>query len=130
MFESIGVLSEKELYARNEGSSGRLHQKGCQHWGAAGTGRPPAWTTLSPVPTEYQSVATDNMLQMHAVLHARRRRKKWPVRMPSSWRSIAEAHRPPIKTNVDAMVEARRMANRLESAKKQPSHTTIRWSRS
>ena len=111
MFESIGVLSEKELYARNEVKWETYTKKVQIEARVLGD---LSMNHIIPVATEYQSVLLDNIYKMHAVF-SKEKAEKMARQDAILVEEIAE-HIASIKTNVDAMVEARRMANRLESA--------------
>ncbi|MDI9604998.1 MAG: glutamine synthetase III [Bacteroidota bacterium] len=111
MFEAIGVLSEKELHARNEVKWETYTKKIQIEARVLGD---LSMNHIIPVATEYQSVLLDNIYKMHAVFSkekAERQARQDAVLVEE----IAE-HITSIKTNVDEMVEARRKANRLESA--------------
>ncbi|MGI6572051.1 MAG: glutamine synthetase III [Fermentimonas sp.] len=111
MFESIGVLNEKELHARNEVKWETYTKKVQIEARVLGD---LSMNHIIPVATEYQSVLLDNIYKMHAVF-SKEKAKKLARQDAVLVEEIAE-HIASIKTNVDAMVEARRKANRLESA--------------
>ncbi len=111
MFESIGVLSEKELHARNEVKWETYAKKIQIEARVLGD---LSMNHIIPVATEYQSVLLDNIYKMHAVFN-KEKAEKLAQQDAVLVEEIAE-HIASIKTNVDAMVEARRKANRLESA--------------
>jgi glutamine synthetase len=111
MFEAIGVLSEKELHARNEVKWETYTKKIQIEARVLGD---LSMNHIIPVATEYQSVLLDNIYKMHAVFS-----KEKAERLASQDAVLVEEiaeHITSIKTNVDEMVEARRKANRLESA--------------
>lgn len=111
MFESIGVLGEKELHARNEVKWETYTKKIQIEARVLGD---LSMNHIIPVATEYQSVLLDNIYKMHAVF-SKEKAVKLAQQDAILVEEIAE-HITSIKTNVDEMVEARRRANRLESA--------------
>ncbi len=111
MFESIGVLSEKELHARNEVKWETYTKKVQIEARVLGD---LSMNHIIPVATEYQSVLLDNIYKMHAVF-SKEKAAKLAQQDAVLVEEIAE-HIASIKTNVDAMVEARKKANRLENA--------------
>ena len=111
MFESIGVLSEKELHARNEVKWETYTKKIQIEARVLGD---LSMNHIIPVATEYQSVLLDNIYKMHAVF-SKEKAAKLARQDAILVEEIAE-HITSIKTNVDTMVEARKKANRIESA--------------
>jgi len=111
MFEAIDVLSEKELHARNEVKWETYTKKIQIEARVLGD---LSMNHIIPVATEYQSVLLDNIYKMHAVFSKEKAEKL--ARQDSVLVEEIAEHIASIKTNVDEMVEARRKANRLESA--------------
>ncbi len=112
MFESIDVLSEKELHARNEVKWETYTKKLQIEARVLGD---LCMNHIIPVATEYQSMLLDNIYKMHAVFD-----KEKADRLSKEDAALIEAiadHISAIKTNVDDMVEARKTANKLEDAR-------------
>ena len=113
MFESIGVLNEKELHARNEVKWETYTKKIQIEARVLGD---LCMNHIIPVATEYQSMLLDNIYKMHAVFD-----KEKADRLSKEDAALIEEiadHISAIKTNVDDMVEARKAANKLEDARK------------
>ncbi|WP_294081276.1 MULTISPECIES: glutamine synthetase III [unclassified Proteiniphilum] len=112
MFESIGVLNEKELHARNEVKWETYTKKIQIEARVLGD---LCMNHIIPVATEYQSMLLDNIYKMHAVFD-----KEKADRLSKEDAALIEEiadHISAIKTNVDDMVEARKAANKLEDAR-------------
>lgn len=112
MFESINVLSEKELHARNEVKWETYTKKIQIEARVLGD---LCMNHIIPVATEYQSMLLDNIYKMHAVFD-----KEKADKLSKEDAALIEAiadHISAIKTNVDDMVEARKAANKLEDAR-------------
>lgn len=112
MFESVGVLNEKELHARNE-VKWEIYTKKVQI--EARVLGDLSLNHIIPVATQYQSVLLDNLYKMRAVFDE----KKAELLSREDAVLIEEIamHISAIKNNVDAMVEARKVANRIEDAR-------------
>ncbi len=111
MFESVGVLNEKELHARNEVKWETYTKKIQIEARVLGD---LSMNHIIPVATEYQSMLLDNIYKMHAVFD-KEKAKKLSKQNAILVEEIAD-HIVSIKTKVDAMVEARKKSNRLESS--------------
>ena len=112
MFESIHVLNEKELHARNEVKWETYTKKIQIEARVLGD---LCMNHIIPVATQYQSMLLDNLYKMKVVFDkekAERLSKEDAVLIEE----IAE-HISAIKTNVDRMVDARKAANVLEDAR-------------
>lgn len=112
MFESIGVLNEKELHARNEVKWETYTKKIQIEARVLGD---LSMNHIIPVATEYQSMLLDNIYKMYAVFD-----KEKADRLSKEDAALIEEiadHISAIKTNVDDMVEARKAANKLEDAR-------------
>lgn len=112
MFESVGVLNEKELHARNE-VKWEIYTKKLQI--EARVLGDLSLNHIIPVATQYQSMLLDNLYKMRAVFDE----KKAKILSREDAVLIEEIamHISAIKTNVDDMVEARKIANRIEDAR-------------
>ena len=109
MFETIGVLNEKELHARNEVKWETYTKKIQIEARVLGD---LSMNHIIPVATEYQSMLLDNIYKMHAVFD-----KEKADRLSKEDAALIEEiadHISAIKTNVDDMVDARKTANKLE----------------
>lgn len=112
MFESIRVLNEKELHARNEVKWETYTKKIQIEARVLGD---LCMNHIIPVATQYQSMLLDNLYKMKVVFDkekAERLSKEDAVLIEE----IAE-HISAIKTNVDRMVDARKAANVIEDAR-------------
>jgi glutamine synthetase len=112
MFESIGVLNEKELHARNE-VKWEIYTKKIQI--EARVLGDLCLNHIIPIATEYQSMLLDNLYKMRMVFDkekAERLSKEDAVLIEE----IAD-HISAIKLNVDDMVEARKLANIIENTR-------------
>ena len=111
MFETIGVLNEKELHARNEVKWETYTKKIQIEARVLGD---LSMNHIIPVATEYQSMLLDNIYKMHAVFD-KEKANKLSKEDAALIEEIAD-HISAIKTNVDNMVDARKSANKLEDA--------------
>ncbi|NDV45727.1 glutamine synthetase type III [Paludibacter sp. 221] len=109
MFEETGVLTEKELHARNE-VKWEVYTKKIQI--EARVLGDLAMNHIIPVATRYQSMLLDNVYKIKAVYPADKAEKL--SEMDSAIIEEIADHICAIKTNADAMVEARKVANRIE----------------
>jgi len=109
MFEETGVMTEKELHARNE-VKWEMYTKKIQI--EARVLGDLAINHIIPVATRYQSVLLDNVYKIKAVFPPEKAEKLG--KMDSDLIEEIAEHIFSIKTNVDAMVEARKVANRIE----------------
>lgn len=112
MFESINVLSEKELHARNEVKWETYTKKIQIEARVLGD---LCMNHIIPVATQYQSLLLDNLYKMRAVFD-KAKADKLSKEDAALIEEIAE-HISAIKTNVDDMVNARKAANKLEDAR-------------
>lgn len=109
MFSRVGVLSEKELYARNE-VKWEIYTKKIQI--EARVLGDLCMNHIIPVVTKYQSVLLDNVYKMYAIYPADK-----AAELASMDKSLIEeisSRIANIKNNVDAMIEARKVANKIE----------------
>ncbi len=112
MYESTGVLTRKELLARNE-VKWEIYTKKIQI--EARVLGDLAINHIIPVATRYQSMLLDNIYKMRIVFN-----KDKADRLSEDDASLIEQiaeHISAIKTNVDAMVEARKVANKIEETR-------------
>jgi glutamine synthetase len=112
MFESIGVLNKKELHARNEVKWETYTKKIQIEARVLGD---LCMNHIIPVATEYQSMLLDNLFKMRAVFD-----KEKADRLSREDAALIEEiadHISAIKTNVDDMIDARKVANKLEDAR-------------
>lgn len=112
MFQRIGVLNEKELHARNEVKWDTYTKKIQIEARVLGD---LCMNHIIPVATEYQSLLLDNLFKMRAVFE-KEKADKLIKEDAALIEEIAE-HISAIKTNVDNMVESRKLANRIEEAR-------------
>lgn len=112
MYESIGVLNRTELFARNE-VKWEMYTKKIQI--EARVLGDLAINHIISVATQYQSVLLDNLHKMRAVFDEKKA-QKLSKEDASLIEEIAE-HISAIKTNVDAMVEDRKVANKIDDAR-------------
>lgn len=110
MFAGVNVLTEKELHARNE-VKWEMYTKKIQI--EARILGDLAMNHIIPVATRYQSLLLDNVYKMKAVYPSDKADKL--SKMDSDIIEDIANHIYEIKTNVDAMVESRKVANRLDS---------------
>ena len=112
MYESTGVLTRKELLARNE-VKWEIYTKKIQI--EARVLGDLAINHIIPVATRYQSMLLDNIYKMRVVFN-----KDKADRLSEDDASLIEQiaeHISAIKTNVDAKVEARKVANKIEETR-------------
>lgn len=109
MFKKVGVLSEKELHARNEVKWETYTKKIQIEARVLGD---LCMNHIIPVVTKYQSLLLDNVYKMYEVYP-----KDKADELSSMNKSLIEEISTricKIKNNVDAMVEARKVANKIE----------------
>lgn len=112
MYESVGVLNERELHARNEVKWETYTKKIQIEARVLGD---LSMNHIIPVATQYQSMLLDNLYKMRMVFD-----KERAARLSKEDAALIEeiaSHISAIKTNVDDMVDARKSANRLEDAR-------------
>lgn len=112
MYESIGVLSERELHARNEVKWETYTKKIQIEARVLGD---LSMNHIIPVAMQYQSMLLDNLYKMRVVFDEEK-----ATRLSREDAALIEeiaTHISAIKTNVDNMVDARKSANRLEDAR-------------
>ncbi len=112
MFESIGVLNEKELHARNE-VKWDVYTKKIQI--EARVLGDLCMNHIIPVAKKYQTLLLDNIYKMRVVFDADK-----ADRLSSEDSALVEdiaEHIVAIKQNVEKMVDARRYANKIEDAR-------------
>ncbi|MDR1454795.1 MAG: glutamine synthetase III [Tannerella sp.] len=110
LFASTGVLNETELHARNEVKWETYTKKIQIEARVVGD---LAINHIIPVATRYQSILLDNLYKIKAVYPAGK-----AAELSGLDASLVEEiakHVVAIKENADAMVEARKVANRMES---------------
>lgn len=112
LFKSTGVLTEVELHARNEVKWETYIKKIQIEARVLGD---LALNHIIPVAKRYQSLLLDNVVKTRAVF-ADKKAAKISVLDQDLIEEIAE-HVSIIKKNVDEMVEARKIANKLEDVK-------------
>ena len=110
MFESTGVMNRKELEARNE-VKWEMYVKKIQI--EARVLGDLVMNHIVPVATEYQTKLVDNVYKMKSIF-SDDEANSLSAENIAIIKEIAE-HTAYIKENVDAMVEARKVANRIES---------------
>ena len=106
MYESIGVLNERELHARNEVKWETYTKKIQIEARVLGD---LSMNHIIPVATQYQSMLLDNLYKMRVVFD-----KEKATRLSREDAALIEeiaTHISAIKTNVDDMIEARKSAN-------------------
>ncbi len=112
MFESIGVLNEKELHARNE-VKWDVYTKKIQI--EARVLGDLCMNHIIPVAKRYQSLLLDNIYKMRSVFDTDK-----ATRLSTEDASLVEdiaEHILAIKQNVERMVDARRSANKIEDVR-------------
>lgn len=109
MFAETGVMTEKELHARNE-VKWEMYTKKIQI--EARVLGDLSVNHIIPVATRYQSMLLDNVYKIQQV-YPKDKAKELSAMDSSIIEEIA-THISTIKTDVDAMVEARKVANRIE----------------
>lgn len=110
LFEGTGVLSEKEIHARNEVKWEQYTKKIQIEARVLGD---LAMNHIIPVATRYQGLLLDNVSKIFALYD-----KEKAMKIASQDLSIIEDiadHLNFIKTKVDEMVETRKQANKIES---------------
>ena len=110
MFESTGVMTQKELEARNEVKWETYTKKIQIEARVLGD---LVMNHIVPVAIEYQSKLIDNVYKMKGLFPAEEAEKLSSENM-AIIRKISE-HTIYIKEHVDAMIEARKQANKIES---------------
>ena len=122
MFESTGVMTQKELEARNEVKWETYTKKIQIEARVLGD---LVMNHIVPVATEYQTKLIDNVYKMKSVFAEEEARTLSAENM-AIIRKIAE-HTTYIKEHVDAMVEARKVANKIASEREKAIayHDTI-----
>lgn len=110
LFTSTDVLSEKELHARNEVKWEQYTKKIQIEARVLGD---LAMNHIIPVATRYQGLLLDNVSKIHA-LYDKEKAKKLAAQNLSIIEDIAE-HINFIKVKVDEMIEARKVANKIEN---------------
>ena len=122
MFESTGVMTQKELEARNEVKWETYTKKIQIEARVLGD---LVMNHIVPVATEYQTKLIDNVYKMKSVFAEEEARTLSAENM-AIIRKIAE-HATYIKEHVDAMVEARKVANKIASEREKAIayHDTI-----
>ena len=110
MFESIGVMTKKELEARNE-VKWEMYTKKIQI--EARVLGDLAMNHIIPVATQYQSDLIDNVYKMKDLFPAEKA-AKLSAKNLELIEEIAD-RTAFIKEHVDAMIEARKVANKIES---------------
>lgn len=112
MYESTGVLNERELHARNEVKWETYTKKIQIEARVLGD---LSMNHIIPVATQYQSMLLDNLYKMRVVFDEEKA-TKLSTEDAALIEEIA-THISAIKTNVDDMVNARKSANKLEDAR-------------
>lgn len=112
MFESVGVMNERELEARNEVKWETYTKKIQIEARVLGD---ISINHIIPVATRYQTALLDNVYKLGCVFDAEKA-KQLNEHDIVLIEDIA-LHISGIKTNVDAMVEARKVANRIENVR-------------
>ena len=110
MFEAMGVMTEKELYARNE-VKWEMYTKKVQI--EARVLGDLAVNHVIPIATRYQSLLLDNLYKIKSVYPTEKASEL--SRMDMALVEEIARHVWAIKTNVDEMIEARKVANRIEN---------------
>ena len=109
MFETAGVMNRKELEARNEVKWETYTKKIQIEARVLGD---LALNHIVPVATKYQSSLIDNVYKMHEIF-PEEKADKLTIRNVELIEAIS-SHTAFIKEHVDAMVEARKIANRIQ----------------
>ena len=122
MFESTGVMTKRELEARNEVKWETYTKKIQIEARVLGD---LAMNHIIPVATKYQSALVDNVYKMRGLFSAEKV-EELCARNLEIIENIS-AHTAFIKQHVDAMVEARKVANKIESEREKAIayHDTI-----
>lgn len=110
MFETLGVLNERELHARNEVKWETYTKKIQIEARVLGD---LSINHIIPVATQYQTVLLDNVYKLRGIFEEKQADE---LNKDDIALIVAIAkHISGIKTNVDAMVDARKVANKIES---------------
>ncbi|HBL34649.1 MAG TPA: glutamine synthetase type III, partial [Porphyromonadaceae bacterium] len=112
MFERLGVLNERELHARNEVMWETYTKKIQIEARVLGD---LSMNHIIPVATQYQSMLLDNLFKMRAVFEEQKA-KNLSKEDAVLIEKIA-SHISTIETNVNAMVDARKVANKIDDAR-------------
>ena len=112
MFESINVMNEKELHARNEVKWETYTKKIQIEARVLGD---LCMNHIIPVATQYQSMLLDNLYKMKIVFNPEKA-EQLSVEDAALIEKIA-THISVIKTKVDEMVNARKKANKIEETR-------------
>ena len=122
MFESTGVMTRKELQARNEVKWETYTKKIQIEARVLGD---LVMNHIVPVATEYQTKLVDNVYKMKSIFKEEEA-DKLTAENQAIIRKIAE-HTSYIKEHVDAMIEARKQANRIQEEREKAIayHNTI-----
>ena len=110
LFKSTGVLSAVELHARNEVKWETYNKKIQIESRVLGD---LAINHIIPIATRYQSFLLENVYKIKAVYSVEKAEKLG--KLDSALIEEIAEHISVIKTNVDAMVEARKVANKIDS---------------
>lgn len=113
MFESVGVLNERELHARNEVKWETYTKKIQIEARVLGD---LIMNHIIPVATKYQSVLLDSVYKMFQV-YDKERAEKLSAHNTSIIEEISE-YISIMKTKTEELVEARKVANRIEDERK------------
>ncbi|MDR1720439.1 MAG: glutamine synthetase III [Dysgonamonadaceae bacterium] len=111
LFQSTGILSEKELHARNEVKWETYTKKIQIEARVLGD---LAINHIIPIATRYQSLLLDNLSKINAI-YPKEKAAELAALDASLVEEIAK-HISTIKKNVDQMIEARKVANKIEDA--------------
>ncbi len=112
MYESVGILNERELHARNEVKWETYTKKIQIESRVLGD---LSMNHIIPVATQYQSMLLDNLYKMRMVFD-----EKKASQLSKEDASLIEGiakHISVIKNSVDEMIEARKSANKIENAR-------------
>ena len=112
MYESIGVLNERELHARNEVKWETYTKKIQIESRVLGD---LSMNHIIPVATQYQSMLLDNLYKMRMVFDEEKAAQL--SREDASLIEDIAGHISVIKNSVDEMIEARKSANKIENAR-------------
>lgn len=122
MFESVGVMTRKELHARNEVKWETYTKKIQIEARVLGD---LAMNHIVPVATQYQTDLINNVYRMKKLYPE----EKWQTLSAKNLELIEDiaSHTAYIKEHVDAMIEARKVANHIESEREKAVayHDTI-----
>lgn len=112
LFTSVGVLNERELRARNEVKWETYTKKVQIEARVLGD---LSINHIIPVATQYQTVLLDNVYKLRGVFDKKRADEL--NREDIALIEDIARHISGIKTNVDAMIEARKVANKIENVR-------------